>query len=191
MTKHIRTCDKPFPRYCSDCGQVEVQPVAIPYDAEIKHDGRLHKLHIPSLHVNKCAACGEIVFGNVADDEISQALREHLELLSPQEIREQLQRLGLTQKDFSERIHIAAETVSRWLSGAYIQSRAYDKLMRLFFEREALKHQTPETTGVIISDGELSPWHYSMPYQFAPVNAEILPEDRTALTAESDLTLAA
>lgn len=183
--------DTAIGKRCLECGKRDLWPNVICHNARIKHDGSLYEIAIPQLHVLKCQSCGDVLFDDATDKQISQALRNHLGLLSPQEIREHLDRLGLTQKEFSERICIAAETVSRWLSGAYIQSRAYDKLMRLFFEREALKHQTPETTGVIISDGELSPWHYSMPYQFAPVNAEILPEDRTALTAESDLTLAA
>jgi DNA-binding transcriptional regulator YiaG len=118
---------------------VKVQLATIPYDAEVKHDGRLHKFHIPSLHINKCAACDEITFGNVTDDEISQALREHLNLLSPRQIRDGLVMLGLKQKEFGAQIGVAAETISRWLSGTHIQSRAMDNLMRLFFEFDSVR----------------------------------------------------
>jgi DNA-binding transcriptional regulator YiaG len=93
----------------------------------------VYEFHIPTLHVNKCAACGEISFGNMADNEISQALREHLGLLSPQDIKQGIKARRLNQKQFGEAIGVAAETISRWLSGTHIQSRAMDNLMRLFF----------------------------------------------------------
>jgi DNA-binding transcriptional regulator YiaG len=144
MTQTTHPCLRLFPRPCSECGQARVHQTEIAYDAEIKHDGKLYALHIPRLTVNKCNACGEVYFDAITSDEISGALRKHLGLLSPREIREQLSRLHLTQKEFSERICIAAETVSRWLSGAYIQSRAYDKLMRQFFELEVAKHHGPQ-----------------------------------------------
>jgi putative zinc finger/helix-turn-helix YgiT family protein len=111
----------------------------IEHDAEIKHDGRMYVIHIPELQVIRCGTCGEVFFTAATDAQISQALREHLGLLSPQEIRERIARLGLMQKQLGERIGVAAETISRWLSGAYIQSRAMDKLMRLFFEREGTR----------------------------------------------------
>ena len=141
-------CDKPFPRHCPECGKVEVQPATIPYDAEVKHDGRLYAFRIPALRVNQCAACGEILFSNVTDDQISQALREHLTLLSPQQIREAVRALGLKQKEFGDRIGVAPETISRWISGTHIQSRAMDNLMRLFFAfdnvRSALINSVPD-----------------------------------------------
>jgi len=116
-----------------------VQPATIAYDAAVKHDGRLHAFHIPRLQINRCAACGEILFSNVTDDQISQALRTHLALLSPDQIHDSLSTLGLRQKDLAERIGVAAETVSRWMSGAQIQSRAMDNLMRLFFAFDAVR----------------------------------------------------
>ena len=68
-----------------------------------------------------------------SDDRINAALREHLALLSPEQIRSNLQSLGMTQKEAAERLGVAPETMSRWLSGAMIQSRAMDNLMRSFF----------------------------------------------------------
>ena len=139
MTQSAPACDQRFDCPCSTCGKGELLSATISYEAEIKHDGRLHKFSIPNLQVNKCETCGEVFFDATSHDEISQALREHLNLLSPEQIREGIQALGLMQKEFAERISVAPETISRWLSGAYIQSRAMDKLMRMFFEREAAK----------------------------------------------------
>ncbi len=192
MTKPVHAGDKPFPRHCPECGKIEVQPATIPYDAEIKHDGRLYAFCIPALRVNKCAACGEILFSNVTDDHISQALREHLNLLSPQEIRDRLAHLGLTQKEFGIRIAVAAETISRWLSGAYIQSRAYDKLMRFFFAHEEENRRTPTTGGVVITDGKLVPWSRSVSYQIAqcPSPPEAVSLDSWGEPIHGDLALA-
>jgi putative zinc finger/helix-turn-helix YgiT family protein len=131
--------DRPYPRPCPECGKEEVYATTIPYDAEVKHDGRLHTFHIAALRVNKCAACGEILFGNVTDDQISQALRDHLSLLSPEQIREGLRALALKQKELGDRIGVAPETISRWISGTHIQSRAMDNLMRLFFAFENVR----------------------------------------------------
>jgi putative zinc finger/helix-turn-helix YgiT family protein len=131
--------DRPFPRLCPECGKVEVQRATIAYEAEVKHDGRLYAFRVPRLHVNQCAACGEVLFSNVTDDQMSQALREHLALLSPEQIHDSLSALGLRQKDLAERIGVAAETVSRWMSGTQIQSRAMDNLMRLFFAFDAVR----------------------------------------------------
>ena len=148
---------RPFPRPCSECGKLEVRLATIAYDAEIKHDGRMHTFPIPQLQVNKCDACGEIYFDNLTDDQISQALRDHLGLLSPEQIRERLAALGLNQKEFGEQIAVAPETISRWLSGTHIQSRAMDKLMRMFFEREEAKPKHLELGEVIPKAGEFTP----------------------------------
>ncbi len=136
--------ERRFPQRCPECGKTDVCPDAIPYDARAKHDGSVYTFSIAALKVNKCQSCGEVFFDNTTDEQISQGLREHLGLLSPEEIRQRLGRLGLTQKEFAERISIAPETVSRWLSGTYIQSRAYDKLMRFFFQQEESRVKEPQ-----------------------------------------------
>jgi DNA-binding transcriptional regulator YiaG len=139
MALSTQPCERPFPRPCVECGNVEVRPAIISYNAEVKHDGRLWKFTIPALKVNQCAACGEVYFDHITDDQISLGLREHLNLLSPQQIRDGLKTLGLMQKEFGQRIGVAPETISRWLSGTHIQSRAMDNLMRLFFELDSVR----------------------------------------------------
>jgi DNA-binding transcriptional regulator YiaG len=127
--------ERPYPHTCSECGKTEVRPGVIPYEVKGKHDGRPYAFTIPDLRVDKCGNCGELYFDSVSDAQISEGMRKHLKLLSPDEIREGIRSLGMNQKEFAELTEIAAETVSRWLSGAYIQSRALDKYMRMYFER--------------------------------------------------------
>jgi DNA-binding transcriptional regulator YiaG len=178
----INTSIRPFPLPCAECGKDEVWPSTIAHDAEIKHDGRLYRLRINQLHVNQCSACGEVFFDHLTDTEISQALRTHLNLLSPQEIRDRLARLQMTQKEFGASIHVAAETISRWLSGAYIQSRAYDKLMRFFFGHVEEGRAVSPTGTVVITDGTLVPW--SRPVS-CPIADHFLPPEVASLRTES------
>ena len=128
------TSSQRIPFECVECRKTAVRPAVISYDAEVKHDGRMCRFHIDGLRVNRCDACGEVYFDAATDAQISQALREHLQLLSPDEIRAGICSLGLNQREFAEQTGIAPETISRWLSGAYIQSRAMNTLMRMCFE---------------------------------------------------------
>jgi transcriptional regulator with XRE-family HTH domain len=54
-------------------------------------------------------------------------------LLTPAQIRKGIEHLGLKQQEFAERLGVAPETISRWVNGALIQSRAMDNLLRVYF----------------------------------------------------------
>lgn len=123
---------------------MDLCPAVISYNARVKHDGSVYAFVIPELRVWKCTSCGDVLFDDATNEQVSQGLREHLGLLSPQEIRDRIRSLGLTQRAFSGLLPIAEETVSRWLSGAYIQSRAYDRLMRFVFEREEARQRSEQ-----------------------------------------------
>ena len=113
-----------------------------------------------------------------------------LGLLSPQEIRKRLDRLGLNQKEFCEQIRIAPESLTRWLGGEYIQSRAYDELMRLFFEKAMTQHRIPKPNAVVVTEGTLFPWHCPVPYQYVPWSKTLLDSD-VVPGSSGDLALAA
>lgn len=131
--------DRPFPWRCRRCGKNEVVTGTTRYDAEVRHDGRLHRFTIPNLALPICRSCGELVFTNAADRQVIDGLRSHLGLLSPQQIRDALSCLGMTQKEAARRLGIAEETLSRWLNESQIQSRALDNLLRLFFTFPAVR----------------------------------------------------
>lgn len=139
MTSASRLKAKPYPRLCTECGETAVMPAEIAHDVEVRHDGRLHRLHIPRLTIDKCPRCGEEFFTNRTDDQIAAALRELLGLLQPQDIRRRVGEWGLTQRSFADRLGVAPETVSRWLHGSTIQTRALDNLMRVFFGFPAVR----------------------------------------------------
>ncbi len=149
----------PYPRVCSECDQETVAPCSIPYHAEVKHDGKQHSFFIPELQIDKCSACSEEYFSSETDRQISQELRVHLCFLQPDEIRARLKALAINQSDFAKRIGVAKESVSRWLTGAVIQNRAMDNLMRLFLGlvsvRNALTDNGPNEGLGLVDNGKL------------------------------------
>lgn len=133
------TYGKPYPRHCAACGKDAVVLKQIPYDARVRHDGKLHTFHISTLGVDECEHCGERYFTVDTDEQISLALRRFLGLLLPEEIRAGLAQCSVNQRTFAEHLGIAAETVCRWLSGAAIQTRSMDNMMRLYFSLAAVR----------------------------------------------------
>src|SRR5262245_46869807 len=120
---------RPFPWWCPTCGKEEVFAATVAYQAKIGHDGRMYEFEIPELKTAKCRSCGALLFSNSADDQIRLALRAHIGLLTPDEIRTKRETLGLSQKKLAELTGIAEATVSRWETGALIQSRAMDNFL--------------------------------------------------------------
>jgi DNA-binding transcriptional regulator YiaG len=79
----------------------------------------------------------------------NDALRGKLNLLTPPQIQKGIERLGLQHQQLAERLGVSQDTVSSWVRGVLIQSRAMDNLLRVYFAfpevREALRgsHQDP------------------------------------------------
>ena len=86
---NTKTSDgRPFPWKCPSCLKREVFPDQISYTAEIKHDGILYSVHLPSLRTPNCRSCGEVLFDDRADEQINDALRMQLRILTPAQIRQ-------------------------------------------------------------------------------------------------------
>jgi putative zinc finger/helix-turn-helix YgiT family protein len=125
---------KPFPRKCVDCRQRTVSPVILPSHQEtLEHDGRKYTVVLEDFPVQQCANCGAMIFDEASNDRLVAALREAAELLTPEEIRQQREALKLTQKQLASHLRVSESTLSRWETGAQIQQRAMDLLLRLFF----------------------------------------------------------
>jgi putative zinc finger/helix-turn-helix YgiT family protein len=124
---------RPFPWLCTDCFTPTVVPTVIDYTAKVKQDGVVHELHLPGIEVPCCQTCGQLSVTTEVDEQVSDALRSRLHLLTPAQIRKGIENLGLKQQELAERLGVAAETISRWVNGALIQSRAMDNLLRLYF----------------------------------------------------------
>jgi putative zinc finger/helix-turn-helix YgiT family protein len=125
--------DRPFPWRCATCLKDEVYPDTIRYSTDAKHDGRVYHIEVPELRIPKCRACGALVFTYTADDQVLDALRAHVRLLTPAQIKNGRLALGLKKKQLAERLGVAAATISRWERGGLIQSRAMDNYLRVYF----------------------------------------------------------
>ena len=143
---------KPYPRRCAECGKQAVKAAKVDEAVKIKHDGKVHEFKAKGLPVDKCTNCSEVFFTNVSSDAKSKALREHLGLLQPEVIREQLKKYGLSQRKFATHLRVAEETVSRWLNGLSIQSRSLDVLMRLYFSSRETRSKLSHEGSVDIGD---------------------------------------
>ena len=133
MTTPKRTVDRPFPWRCGNCGQEQVKRVTTPYTTTINYDGGAYQVEVPDLKLPTCANCGEVVFDNHVGHQINLALRQQLGLLQPEQIRTGRTQLGLNQRDFAALLGAAEESVSRWETGAQVQSRGFDRQIRVFF----------------------------------------------------------
>lgn len=129
---------KPFPWQCPKCEAVAIRESTIEYSVEGKHDNKPFAFTIASLHAPKCDVCGEVVFDDTSHSQISESIRSHLGLLSPEEIAAGIEKRGLTQRQVAQEIDVSGETVSRWISGAIIQSRNNDKRLRRFFDSQGM-----------------------------------------------------
>jgi len=158
---------RPFPWPCADCYTLTVVPTVIDYTAKVKHDGVVYELHLPSLEIPRCQTCGETVITTAIDERINDALRARLRLVTPAQMRKGIDKLGLKQQEVAERLGVAPETISRWVNGALIQSRAMDNLLRLFFAlpevRKALRgaNQDPQLGAEVCPQTNAEEYHSS------------------------------
>lgn len=74
--------ERPFPWPCADCYTLTVVLTLMDYTARVKHDGVVYELHLPSLEIPRCQTCGETVITNTIDEQINEALRARLHLLT-------------------------------------------------------------------------------------------------------------
>lgn len=130
---------RPYPWKCRSCGKQSVCPIVVDYSTEMEHDGRLYQFTVDKLDVLECTECHNRVIPDASFDKLVAALRVEAGLLTPVEIRAHRTRLGLTQKQLAQDLDIAEETLSRWERGAQIQQRAFDKLLRGYFDDAAVR----------------------------------------------------
>src|SRR6266851_1506077 len=116
--------DRQYSKKCGKCRQRAVGLVQVPYSLQIDHDGRKYTVTVPDLVVPKCSNCGTIALDEEANRQISAAFRKEAGLLSPEQIRDQRHRLGLSQQVLADLLGVAASTLSRWETGAQIQQRS-------------------------------------------------------------------
>ena len=118
---------------CYGCGKPFERRVAPPHVEKMKYDGARHEVLIEGMPQWQCDNCRITVTDDDSDTVVQDCLRRHIGLLTAEEIRAARATLGLTQTQLAELIGCAAESLSRWENGAILQSRSYDRLLRIFF----------------------------------------------------------
>lgn len=122
-----------FAKKCGTCRQRTMEIATIPYSAKFDHDGRKYEVQVSDLSVPKCANCGTLSFDRDAELRLEAEFRKLLGLLMPDEIRTHRLNRGLSQQQLADLIGISVSTLSRWETGAQIQQRSLDKMLRLVF----------------------------------------------------------
>ena len=135
----ILTQYRPFPWRCAKCRLKDVNPAVIAYRCEVSYEGRLHTVLVPQLRVPRCAHCGELAFGNESSDQISDALRRQLGLLTAEQIREGRATLGLSIQELDARLGLGPESLADYENSLKIQARALDRYLRAFFASPQLR----------------------------------------------------
>lgn len=130
---------EPFPWQCPKCAKRTVQPEKIDLSMDVRYEGHLHAITLSGLEVPVCSSCHERVFTSETDDAIRIGMRQRLRLLTPEQIQAAIQKLGLKQKDLAARLGVAEETISRWITGSMLQTRAMDNLLRAYFALPQLR----------------------------------------------------
>lgn len=134
---------------CQGCGKPLERRFAAPRVEKMKYDGARHEVLIEGMPHWQCDRCEITLTDDESDTVVQDCLRRHIGLLTAEEIREARMALGLTQSQLAELIGCAAESLSRWENGAILQSRSYDRLLRLFFHlpiaRDLLRGVGPTT----------------------------------------------
>ena len=125
---------KTLPWKCPVCREKTVVPVRKDYTLTVEHDGRAFEVIVRDVDLPTCSLCGEVIVTTDVSTRVSAELRRVAGLLQPAEIRSKREELGLTQKQLAAALRIAESTLCRWETGAQIQQRAMDLLLRLFFD---------------------------------------------------------
>jgi putative zinc finger/helix-turn-helix YgiT family protein len=135
----VRRTSKPFPWRCPECRAKAVNRATLKHTAQVRHEGRLHTVELTELRVPRCDSCGAVIFDDDANGQIYDGLRVQLGLLLPAQILEARSRLKLKQRELASHLGVAEETISRWENGMFVQSKAMDNLLRLYFELPAAR----------------------------------------------------
>lgn len=130
---------------CTECGH-EMRRTS----EEMVETFRGMSIAVDGIERFVCDSCGNDVMSAEMATKLGKALearyRESVGLLSPDAIKAVRKSIGMNQKEFESLLGVASPTVSRWETGAMLQSKTADKLIRLIRDvPEARKHLTGPT----------------------------------------------
>jgi len=128
---------KVYPKKCGECGgpvEESVEAIAIDLRGEL--------VNVNGIDHGRCTGCGEVFLDVDAGDRLQREavaqLREARGLLTPAQVVELRNSLGLSQAAFEKLLGTGSKTVVRWEKGTVFQSATADKLMRLLIAKPEL-----------------------------------------------------
>ena len=124
---------KSYPHKCPNCREQALYPAVEDITVEMLHDGRLHTVTVLNLEVSRCTACSECTISYDSSERMTDALRVAAGILMPAEILAARLRLGGTPGEIASLFGVSEAEYARWEDGGQLQSRATDKLLRLYF----------------------------------------------------------
>lgn len=119
---------------CPLCGEGTIKESLNTKTYEYK--GR--RTHVKNVLIRKCDTCNESF--EMLDDnehvykELTQFRRRVDKLLTPSEIQEIRKHFNMTQEELARKLGVAQKTFARYESGAVIQGKAMDHLLRILKE---------------------------------------------------------
>src|SRR5688572_8843763 len=108
---------------CDACGKRMMGRATRPYEEDVSHDGRPPvRVRIPDVSVIACLnpECPtdrpekSVILDDAALEQITDETFRQLGLLTPREIREQREKLGLTQQALQEMLGLGGNALSRY-----------------------------------------------------------------------------
>lgn len=123
--------DKPYPWTCGNCANKSVFPKNIEkYSTKFKYEGVLHELCVANFPMPTCTICSSQWISTGGDNLVTNALRQKVGILFPKTIKEQRQKLNLSEKQLADICGSDESAISRIENGILIQSTKIDKLLR-------------------------------------------------------------
>lgn len=123
---------------CPDCGSRNIKTCQkdyiFPYGS-----GKNKVELVANVPVRSCSDCGFSFLDSAAEDICHTAVCQHLEVMTPSQIKNLRNLHGLTQAQFSEITKLGEATLSRWERGIVIQNQAYDNYLYLLGFNENLE----------------------------------------------------
>lgn len=139
-------------RACIACGERQVRCANVEFSFDFPHDGKTHHISAMEVPAFRCEACGETTYGPEAQPVMRAAVRRQLGLLSPEEVRANRKALLLRQPELAELLGCSTAWLSRLEKDRLVHSRAYDRMLRVFFElpqvRDALTAIASGSSGI-------------------------------------------
>ena len=119
---------------CPSCRKGRLEAIQVDDVFDFRSESGLVQVTALNVPVEQCPVCGEQLVGPEAGRVRHHAICKTLGLLTPDEILEVRERLGLTQAEFSRLTGFGEATISRWERGRLLQNRANDRYLRLIAE---------------------------------------------------------